>query len=84
MSIVHFKSKRKKRIQIQKGVEPETENWEKFYVYAAWWKSPREIQFYLNGKLRYTLDPTVDWDQPSHIQMAIETYNWNPVPEVNG
>jgi len=82
-TIVHFKSK-KKRIQIQKEVKTETENWKRFYVYSAWWKSPREIQFFLDGKLRYTLNPTVDWDQPSYIQMAIETYDWNPVPEDGG
>jgi len=28
--------------------------------------------------------PTVDWDQPSCIQMAIETHDWNPVPEDGG
>ena len=83
-TIVHFPGAHEKRIQIQNSTKPETENWEKFYVYSAWWKSPREIQFFLDGKFQYSLDPTVDWDQPAYIQMAIETYDWNPVPEDGG
>jgi hypothetical protein len=83
-TIVHFPGAPEKKIQVQNSVKPETENWERFYVYAAWWKSPREIQFYLDGKLQYSLDPTVDWDKPAYIQMAIETYDRNPVPADGG
>ncbi len=83
-TIVHFPGKPEERIQVQNSTKPETENWEKFYIYSAWWKSKREIQFFLDGKLQYTLDPTVDWDKPAYIQMAIETYDWNPVPEDGG
>ncbi len=83
-TIVHFPGAPEKKIQVQNSVKPETENWERYYVYAAWGKSPREIQFYLDGKLQYSLDPTVDWDKPAYIQMAIETYDWNPVPADGG
>jgi hypothetical protein len=83
-TILHVDGDRAKRIQVQNATKPETENWERFYIYSAWWKSPREIQFFLDGKFQYSLDPTVDWDKPAHIQMAIETYDWNPVPEDGG
>ncbi len=72
------------KIQIQNSVQTETPNWERYYVYGAWWKSPRELRFYLDGKYVYSLEPGVDWDVPSYYQIAIETYDWNPVPEDGG
>lgn len=72
------------KVQKQKGIPLSTKNHERFYVYAAWWKSPREVQYFLNGKYMYSLKPDVDWDLPAYIQMAIETYDWNPVPEDGG
>lgn len=68
-------------LQIQKGIKLEKENHKRFYTYGAWWKSEREVLFYLDGEHVYTLVPEVDWDVPAYIQMAIETYDWNPVPE---
>jgi len=65
-------------------ITTETKNHEQFYVYGAWWKSTTEIQFFLNGKYIYSLNPTVEWDVPAYIQMAIETYDWNPIPEDGG
>ncbi|MEM6967661.1 MAG: glycosyl hydrolase [Bacteroidota bacterium] len=59
-------------------------NHQRYYVYGAWWKSPEEILFFLNGKYQYTLNPTVTWDVPAYLQMAIETYYWNPIPEDGG
>ncbi|CDF79851.1 beta-porphyranase B (GH16) [Formosa agariphila KMM 3901] len=70
--------------RVQKQIRPNTKNHEAFYVYGAWWKSPTEILFYLDGKYAYTLNPTIEWDMPAFIQMAIETYDWNPVPEDGG
>jgi hypothetical protein len=61
-----------------------TKNHERFYVYGAWWKSPREIVFFLDGQHAYTIRPEVDWDVPAFIQMAIETYDWNPIPPDGG
>ena len=72
------------KVQIQDSVKPPTPNYERFYVYGAWWKSPREVQFFFDGKYAYSLRPDVDWDMPAFIQMAIETYDWNPVPEGGG
>ncbi len=75
----HPKSER-----VQDMIKPDTENHERFYVYGAWWKSPTEILFYLDGKYAYTLHPTVTWDMPAYLHMAIETYDWNPIPADGG
>ncbi|MEN1677969.1 MAG: glycosyl hydrolase [Planctomycetota bacterium] len=69
------------KVQLQGQKLTETRNWQRFYVYGAWWKSPRELRFYLDGEYAYSIYPKVDWDVPSYLQMAIETYDWNPVPE---
>lgn len=74
----------KKRVQLQAQIKPPTKNHERFYVYGAWWKSPEEIHFYLDGKYAYSIRPKVAWDVPAYIQMAIETYDWNPIPEDGG
>jgi len=68
----------------QAARETETKNWGRFYVYGARWKSPEEIQFFLDGERAYTLRPPVAWDVPAYIQMAIETYDWNPIPDDGG
>ncbi|MFY0607688.1 MAG: glycosyl hydrolase [Cyclobacteriaceae bacterium] len=72
------------RTQIQKSIVPETKNHERFYVYGCWWKSPTEIQFFLDGKFVYSITPNIEWDQPAWLHMAIETYDWNPVPDGGG
>ncbi|MGJ8694205.1 MAG: glycosyl hydrolase [Thalassotalea sp.] len=59
-------------------------NWQRYFVYGAWWKSPTEILFYLDGKYQYTLTPTTDFNVAMWLQMAIETYDWNPVPSDGG
>lgn len=70
--------------RVQKAVTPAKKNHEQYFVYGAWWKSPTEIQFFLDGKYMYSLNPTITWDMPAYLQMAIETYDWNPVPEDGG
>ena len=72
------------KVQIQDSVQLPTKNHERFYVYAAWWKSPEEVQFFLDGEYAYSLKPDVSWDLLAFIQMAIETYDWNPVPAGGG
>ena len=72
------------RIQKQASVPTETKNHQRFYVYGAWWKSHSEIQFFLDGQYVYSIFPSTEWDVPAFIQMAIETYDWNPVPEDGG
>ena len=72
------------KVQLQARRKTETKNCERFYVYGAWWKSPEEIQFYLDGKYAYSIRPEIAWDVPAYIQMAIETYDWNPIPDDGG
>lgn len=72
------------KVQLQGSVPTPTKNWERFYVYGAWWKSPDEVRFYLDGKYVYSIKPKTEWDVPSYIQMAVETYDWNPVPDDGG
>ncbi len=72
------------KVQLQAHLKTETKNSERFYVYGAWWKSPEEIQFYLDGKYAYSIRPEIAWDVPAYIQMAIETYDWNPIPDDGG
>lgn len=72
------------KVQLQRSVPTEVKNHARYFVYAAWWKSPEEVRFYLDGKHVYTIHPKVAWDQPAFIQMAVETYDWNPIPDDGG
>ena len=72
------------KVQLQNSIPTDTRNCQRYHVYGAWWKSPEEVRFYLDGKYVYSIKPKVAWDAPSFIQMAIETYDWNPIPEDGG
>jgi len=73
-----------KPTQIQAQMTPETPNYERFYVYGCWWKSPDELLFYLDGKYAYSIKPSITFDLPAWLHMAIETYDWNPIPADGG
>ncbi|MBK1834702.1 family 16 glycosylhydrolase [Roseibacillus ishigakijimensis] len=84
-NLIHRTSRNNpEQVQRQGSVPTETKNWERFYVYGAWWKSEEEVQFFLDGKYVYSITPSVSWDVPGYIQMAIETYDWNPIPPDGG
>ncbi|WP_273444146.1 family 16 glycosylhydrolase [Neolewinella agarilytica] len=70
--------------QHQGSVPLPTKNADRFYVYAVWWKSPTEMRFYLDGKYIYSITPNVPHDRDAWIHMAIETYDWNPIPADGG
>ena len=70
--------------QIQGYVGTDVKNHERYFVYGCWWKSPTEMRFYLDGKYVYSMTPSKDFDMPAWYQMAIETYDWNPVPDDGG
>ncbi|MFI3320068.1 MAG: hypothetical protein SNH01_03720 [Rikenellaceae bacterium] len=61
-----------------------TLNNENYHVYGAWWKSPKEILCFLDGKHVYTLVPPVDFALPSFVQFSIEMYDWNKIPDDGG
>ncbi|MEL7341016.1 MAG: hypothetical protein AAGM67_11050, partial [Bacteroidota bacterium] len=58
--------------------------WDDYHVYGAWWKSPTEVQFFLDGEHVYTVTPVADFDLPMYIKLVTETYDWNPVPADGG
>lgn len=58
--------------------------WEDYHVYGCWWKSPREVEFYLDGKKVYTVSPVADFDLPMYLRLVSETYDWNPAPSDGG
>lgn len=66
------------------NVATPTKVYNDYYVYGAWWKSPTEILFYLNGQYQYTLVPCADFDLGMHIKLVCETYDWNPAPTNGG
>ncbi|MGJ8694420.1 MAG: ricin-type beta-trefoil lectin domain protein [Thalassotalea sp.] len=67
--------------QIQGSVLLNNEkNSDRYFVYGAWWKSPTEVRFYLDGKYVYSITPSTPFNVDMWLQMAIETYDWNPVP----
>lgn len=72
------------KLQLQGSVKTDVKNHQRYFVYGAWWKSSSEIQFFLDGKYMYSINPKVRWDMPAFIQMAIETYSWNPIPADGG
>ena len=69
-----------------KGNHAETNGkvFDKYMTYAAWWKGPREILFYLDGEYKYTVNPVADFDIDMYIKMVCETYDWSPVPADGG
>ncbi len=83
-NLIRWQSFEPRRTQNQGSVATPTKNHERFYVYAAWWKSPDEVQFFLDGQYKYSIKPSAKWNLPAHIHMAIETYDWNPVPDDGG
>ena len=58
--------------------------WADYNVYAAWWKSPEEIDFFLNGEKVYTVNPKAPFSLPMHLRLVVETYTWNAPPADGG
>lgn len=84
-NVIHRRNRNNpKKVQQSKKVLTDVKNHERYFVYGAWWKSPEEIQFFLDGKYVYSITPSIAWDVPAHITMAMETYDWNPVPDDGG
>ena len=67
--------------QIDAGVEVS----DTFLVYAAHWKNVNTVNFYLNGEMGGTVNMRTDVDdtpfeEPMHINMVTETYDWVTPP----
>ncbi|WP_010135288.1 LamG domain-containing protein [Ochrovirga pacifica] len=66
------------------SVKFNNKSWEGYHIYAAWWKSPTEILFFLDGEYQSTVNPKERFDLPMYLRMVTETYDWNPVPADGG
>jgi len=55
-----------------------------FHTYGAWWKGPRELIMYLDGRKVNTIRPESDFNIDMSIFLVVETYDWNPAPFPNG
>lgn len=58
--------------------------WENYHIYGAWWKSPTEILFFLDGNLTQTVTTVEQFNLPMYLRLVTETYDWNPVPADGG
>lgn len=81
---IHRSTKCVEKLQLQNATQLDVPNYSRYFIYAAWWKSPEEIQFFLDGEYQYSINPKVEWDNEAYIHMAIETYSWNPLPKNGG
>ena len=43
-----------------------------------------KLNSFLDGEHAHTIKALVKWDVPAFLQMAIETYHWNPLPADGG
>nr|WP_281989280.1 T9SS type A sorting domain-containing protein [Aquimarina aggregata] len=49
-----------------------------YHTYGVWWKSAKELLFYLDGKFVYEVTPAANFNLPMYLRMVVETYDWNP------
>lgn len=47
-----------------------------FRIYGCWWKSSRELLFYLDGEYQYTLVPPVDFNRNMFYKLSSNLYDW--------
>jgi len=55
-----------------------------YHTYGAWWKSPNEIIFFLDGAEKFRITPPYDFSLDMYLRMVVETYDWNPPPADGG
>jgi beta-glucanase (GH16 family) len=58
---------------------------EAFHVYGAWWVDANTVDFYLNDEYVYTIHPDTrfsdtPFDRPMHLNLVMETYDWQEPP----
>jgi beta-glucanase (GH16 family) len=58
---------------------------EAFHVYGCWWENATTVHFYLNNEHVGTVHPSTHlsetpFDQPMHLNMVTETYDWEIPP----
>lgn len=55
-----------------------------YHTYGAWWKSPTEIVFFLDGVEKFTVKPAAKFNLDMYLRMVVESYDWNPPPANGG
>jgi hypothetical protein len=70
-----------------KGAKKElkSEVWEEYHTYGAWWVDENSVRFYADDEFFECVHPSTEihpkpFDRPMHINMVVETYNWQPPP----
>ncbi len=56
------------------------EAWANYHVYGCWWKSPKELIFFLDGQEVHSITPKADFNLDMYLRLVTETYKWNSVP----
>jgi len=59
-------------------------NSDRFFTYGCYLESSTKAHFYLDGVYQYTMTAERPFDEPMHIVLAIETYDWNMPPKGGG
>lgn len=78
------KSDCSEQVQTSNKINLPTKNHERFYRYGFWWKSPKELLFYVDGEYAYSIEPPNNADHELYLQYDIEAYDWNPFPSDGG
>ena len=75
---------------ISKGLQTKvkSEVSEEYHIYGAWWKNANEVLFYADNEFSETVKVRTDvsekpFDRPMQINMVTETYDWQPITNVN-
>ncbi|NJB81845.1 T9SS type A sorting domain-containing protein [Wenyingzhuangia aestuarii] len=71
-------------VQIQGSVITAEKNHSRYFIYGCYVESPTKVHFYLDGVYQYSITPPRPYDLDMFITMAMETYDWNPVPAGGG
>lgn len=59
---------------------------EDFHIYGFHWRTPTQLDFYVDGKFNHTIVPSIAFENPMALILAIEIYdfNWPTEPEKDG
>lgn len=50
---------------------------EDFHVYGFHWRTPTQLDFFVDGKFNHTIVPSIPFEKPMALILAIEIYDFN-------
>ena len=50
---------------------------ENFHVYGFHWRTPTQLDFFVDGKFNHTIVPSIPFENPMALILAIEIYDFN-------